>query len=146
MKNRHEMQLKSSSNPSLHASKGQAQGRSGSVNVELNKHSISVSNQGTGAKHAKMSFMTSEHNLQNHHHGVGGGFLSPQQANPPTDTDTNLPPILKNQENYFSRNGVNLINTSNEPKVLGSEQSIVAAPNQKHFGMMHKRIESQHHY
>ena len=43
IKNRHENKLKSSSNPSLHAIKGQAQGRSGSVNVELNKHSISVS-------------------------------------------------------------------------------------------------------
>ena len=86
--------------------------------------------------------MTSDH----HGHGVGGGFLSPQQANPATtdNENTNLPPILKNQENYFSRNGVNLINTSNDPKVSGGDQSIVAAPNQKHFGMMHKRIESQH--
>ena len=43
MKNRHENQLKSSSNPSLRGAKNQAHGRSGSVNVELNKHSISVS-------------------------------------------------------------------------------------------------------
>ena len=97
---------------------------------------------GVGAKHAKMSFMTSDH----HGHGLGGGFLSPQQANPAsTDNEnTNLPPILKNQENYFSRNGVNLINTSNDPK--SGDQNIVAAPNQKHFGMMHKRIESQNQY
>ena len=43
MKARQAMQLKSSSNPSLRPAKNQAQGRSGSVNVEVNKHSINVS-------------------------------------------------------------------------------------------------------
>lgn len=54
-------------------------------------------------KRDRISYINSEHN--SYHHGVGGGFLSPQQATPAADPDSNLPPILKNQENYFSRNG-----------------------------------------
>lgn len=84
MKARQEKQLKSSSNPSLRPVKNNANGRSGSINAELAKQSISVSNTGGGpSKHPKMQFKTSDHNL--YHHGVGGGFLSPQQANPAVD-------------------------------------------------------------
>ena len=70
-----------------------------------------------------MSFMTSDHNMYHHHTGVGGGgFLSPQQATPAiNDTDSNLPPILKNQENYFSRNGViNQVNSGQNDRQGGA--------------------------
>jgi len=39
------MQHKSSFNPSLRKAKNQAQGGYGSVNIEVNKHSIKVSGQ-----------------------------------------------------------------------------------------------------